>query len=321
MGFIEQVEAIIKRAPSSRVTMLFSATIPEEIERLCIQYMNSPEKVEILHETSTAEKIKQSLYETGEDEKFGLLAKIIYKERPDSCILFCNTKEKVDNLNERMKGEGFNCREMHGGMEQKDRLETIQSFKRGTFTFLVATDVAARGIDVDDIDLVVNYDLPVEMESYVHRIGRTGRAGKGGSAATFATPYERRRLDEIEEYIGYSIPIGEVPTPEEVENGKKIFKEKNNRKVKPRKEKGSELNRAITKIHINGGKKKKIRPGDIAGTISSIEGVNPDDIGIIDVQDTFSYVDILNGKGNLVLDKLEDMNIKGKKVRVQKALK
>jgi superfamily II DNA/RNA helicase len=138
----------------------------------------------------------------------------------------------------------------------------------------VATDVAARGIDVDDIDLVVNYDLPVEMESYVHRIGRTGRAGKGGSAATFATPYERRRLDEIEEYIGYSIPIGEVPTPEEVENGKKIFKEKNNRKVKPRKEKGSELNRAITKIHINGGKKKKIRPGDIAGTISSIEGVN-----------------------------------------------
>ncbi|MCD3193674.1 DEAD/DEAH box helicase [Clostridium botulinum C] len=319
MGFIDQVEDVIKRLPKDRVTMLFSATLEEKIEKLCVKYMNNPEKIEISKKNITTDIIEQEYYEVESDRKFSLLNKIIYTERPDSCIIFCNTKAEVGSIAIKMKNKGFDTKALHGGMEQKDRLEVIQEFKRGRFPFLVATDVAARGIDIEEITHVINYEVPSEKESYVHRIGRTGRAGHKGKSITLVSEYENRRFKSIEEYIGYNVPKKEIPSEEEVQEGRKLFREKNKVRPKLKKDKSHEINKKITKIHINAGKKKKIRPGDIVGAINNIPGLTSDDIGIIDVQDAFSYVDIFGDKGKVVLKSLD--SIKGKKVRVQIAKK
>ena len=312
MGFIDQVEDIIKMLPSKRVTMLFSATMPDRIEEICSRYMITPIKIEVESENPTGEIIQQEYYEVDEYDKVDLVNKIIYKYRPTSCILFCNTREQVDTLFEEMARDCFSCGNLHGGMEQGDRLRTIQSFKRGEFQFLIATDVMARGIHIDDISLVINYDMPQDNESYVHRIGRTGRAGSGGAAITLVTFNDGRALHEIEEYIGYSIPKAEFPTIEEVEIGRGIFKAARMNMAVLKEDKSETLNQEITRIRINAGKKSKMRPGDILGAISSIAGVSGADIGIIDVQDTCSYVEILGDKGDLVMDGLRTTKIKGK---------
>ncbi|WP_125153531.1 DEAD/DEAH box helicase [Clostridium rectalis] len=320
MGFIDQVKDIINALPKNRVTMLFSATMPEEIERLCKKYMVNPSKIEIHPENVTTDTIEEMYYEVEKDSKFQLLKKIIYTESPNSCILFCNTKDAVDTLLNNMKKSKFSCEAIHGGMDQRDRLETMKRFKEGEFQFLVATDVAARGIHIENITHVINYEVPMEKESYVHRIGRTGRAGNEGKAITFAYNYELKFLKNIKEYIGHDMVKKDTPSEIQVQEGKKDFEYKLKHKVKP-KLKNNKLDNEITKIYISAGKKKKIRPGDIVGAISNIDGVYAEDIGIIDVNDTHSYVDILNGKGNLVIRSLHKKNIKGKEVRVQKAVK
>ncbi len=321
MGFIEQVEAIINRLPKERITMLFSATMSEKIQALSESYMIEPITVEINPETLTVEKISEVIYEVEEEDKFKLLNDIIYMENPDSCILFCRTKDNVDRLARRLQDRGYSCKGLHGGMLQNDRLEIIKSFKNGEFTFLVATDVAARGIDVEDVTHIINYDIPLEKESYVHRIGRTGRAGKEGKAITLLTPFENKFLKEIEDYIGYELFKEKEPSKAEVEAAKLHFNEKIKPKPKARRDKNLELNKGITKIYINAGKKKKIRPGDIVGAITSIEGITSEDIGIIDVQENISYVDIHEGKGAEVIKALKEITIKGKIVKVQKAAK
>lgn len=319
MGFIDQVEAVINSVPKDRITMLFSATLPEAIERLCNKYMINPQKIEINPDKLTVEKIDQLYYQIAEDDKFELLNRVLYIENPDSCIIFCRTKDKVDYLAAKLKGRGYPAMEIHGGMVQQDRLETMRSFKRGEFRILVATDVAARGIDVEEITHVINYDLPLEKESYVHRIGRTGRAGSQGRAITFVTPYEDKFLLSIEEYIDMKIPKEEIPSREDAEENKGAFLEKNRSQPRIKEQRASKVNKDIMKIYINAGKKKKIRPGDLVGAISSINGIQGNDIGIIDILDNVSYVEILNGKGKMVLEALRNINVKGKPVRVEKA--
>jgi superfamily II DNA/RNA helicase len=159
MGFIEQVETIINKLPKDRVTMLFSATIPEAVERLCQRYMKDPKKIEITPKEITTDRIEHLYYEVREEDKFSLLNKLLIVEKPESCIIFCRTKENVDDVEGMMKLEGLSCSGLHGGMMQSERLETMRRFKRGEFTYLVATDVAARGIDVEDITHIINYDI------------------------------------------------------------------------------------------------------------------------------------------------------------------
>jgi ATP-dependent RNA helicase DeaD len=319
MGFIDQVEAIIKALPTDRITMLFSATIPKEIENLCKNYLKEPANIEVEHDKPLIEEIQQYCYMVENSDKFKFLNNIIYIERPESAIIFLNTKDGVDKLENNMKKKGYSCRAIHGGMEQDDRLSVMKAFKKGEFNYLIATDVAARGIHVEDITHVINYDLPVELESYVHRIGRTGRAGKKGSAITFVSQHELRSLGEIENYIGYKLTIREIPSEDEIKHNKQIYDKMPILPIKIKKDKSDEINSQITKLYINAGKSKKIRPGDIVGAIINIEGINIDDIGIIDVQDNISYVDILGNKSDIVLNKLQNGTLKGKKVRVQKA--
>ncbi|MCM3118542.1 DEAD/DEAH box helicase [Neobacillus sp. MER 74] len=321
MGFIDEVEAIIKELPSNRVTMVFSATLPEDVENLCHKYMKNPVNIEIASAGVTTDTIEHLLIEVKEADKLSLLKDVTVVENPDSCLIFCRTKEHVDTVYSELEESNYSCERLHGGLEQQDRFAVMDGFKMGNFRYLIATDVAARGIDIDNVTLVINYDVPMEKESYVHRTGRTGRAGNEGKAITFATPFEGKFVRAIERYIGFEIPKMEAPKPTEVAKGRDAFVEKSGGRRVVRNNKTARINQGIMKLHFNGGKKKKMRAVDFVGTIAKIPGVTAEDIGIITIQDQMTYVDILNGKGALVLQAMENATIKGKKIKVSKALK
>ena len=321
MGFIRQVEAVMRRLSKRRVTMLFSATFPEEIVDLCAKHLDRPVEITIESKSLIADNIEHYLLKMNEDEKLINLSKLLIKEKPEAAIIFCRTKENVDKAYDFLDNHGYSVDKIHGGLLQKERIEAMNSFKRGQFRILVATDVAARGIDVEGITHVINLDVPLEKEAYVHRIGRTARAGKSGKAITFATNYEDKFIKEIEEYIGSEIQQIKLSSfdvnPDEEVKAKEFLKSSTMKKEK----KGKSIDKGITKLYFNGGKKKKIRAIDFVGTISNIIGVTAEDIGIIDIQDAGSYVDILNGKGKLVLDAFKSTTIKGKKLKVEIARK
>lgn len=319
MGFLEQIETIIDKLPIERMTMLFSATLPTDIESLCNKYMNEPIYIEIEDESVTVDKIDQWRYIVEEKDKIKLLKDVTVLENPDSCIIFANTREKVDEITMQIEDENFTCDKIHGGMEQRDRTKVMEDFRQGYFRYLVATDVAARGIDIDNITHVINYDVPMERESYVHRIGRTGRVGKKGKAITFVTSRDERFLKDIEDYIEREILIREMPEKEEVNFLIDKFEEKMRERPAIKELKGEELSKNIMKIHINAGRKTKMRPVDIVGTLCNIEGMTADDIGIINVLDISTFVEILNGKGEFVLEKLQTTKIKGRLRNVNKA--
>jgi ATP-dependent RNA helicase DeaD len=321
MGFVDKVESIIQQLPLDRVTMVFSATLPKNVEDLCHQYMKDPDQIEIASSGITSDTIEHSLIEVKNEEKISLLKDITVVENPDSCIIFCKTKEHVDTVFTELEDSNYSCERLHGGLEQEDRFAVMDGFKMGNFRYLVATDVAARGIDIDNVTLVINFDVPMEKESYVHRTGRTGRAGNKGKAIMFVNPHEGKYVKAIEKYIGFEIPAMEAPNQEEISAGKAAFEEKLQGRRVVRNNKTARINQDIIKLHFNGGKNKKLRPVDFVGTITKIPGVTADDIGIITIQDRLSYVDILNGKGSLVIQALENTPIKGKKLKVSIALK
>lgn len=322
MGFIKEVEAIIKELPSKRVTMVFSATLPEDVENLCHKYMINPINIEIVATGITTDTTEHFLIEVKKDkEKMTLLKDVSVVENPESCIIFCRTKEQVDTLYSELKDSNYSCEKLHGGLEQEDRFAVMNGFKMGYFRYLVATDVAARGIDIDNVTLVINYDVPMEKEGYVHRTGRTGRAGNKGKAITFSIPYEGKFVTAIENYIGFELTKMEAPSQQEVARGKEAFEEKIGGRRVVKNNKTARINKDIMKIYFSGGKKKKIRAVDFVGTIAKIPGLTTDDIGIISIQDHSSYVDILNGKGSLVLEAMENTTVKGKKLKASRAIK
>lgn len=321
MGFLEQVEAIIKELPKDRVTLLFSATIPDKIKSLCKTYMKDQVEINISEEEVNTNRIKHFAYEVEERDKLSLLEDILIVENPDSSIIFCNTKENVEKVYQNLKRLNYPCQKIHGGMEQEDRLEVMGKYKRGTFRYLIATDVAARGIDIDNVSLIINYDIPYEKEVYVHRIGRTGRKDLEGRGITFVTSKDDRYLSFITNYINSEIITRKSPTKEEIDSKRDEFTFKINSKLKPKTLKSDAMNKSIMKLHFNGGKNKKLRTVHFVATIANIEGVTADDVGIITILDRLSYVEILNGKGALVLEKLQDATINGKSIRVTKAYK
>ncbi len=318
MGFIEQIETIIASLPKERVTILLSATMPTDIKNLCDKYMNLPLFVEIEEQTSSTQKIYQERYSVEQKDKMALLRDITIVENPDSCMIFCNTKQRVDEVYFELTKLKYSCQKIHGGMEQQDRLRVMNDFKQGYFRYLVATDVAARGIDIDDITLVINYDIPQESESYVHRIGRTGRVGKEGKAITFISQNEDKFLKDIQRYIGKEIPLKSKPEKETVNGFKQEFVEKINSAPELKETKGAQLNKEIIKLHINAGKKTKMRPVDIVGTLCNIKGMSAADIGIINIVDVSTFVEILNNKGEMVYRELQTTPIKGRIRRVSK---
>jgi len=318
MGFIDQIETIISSLPKERVTMLLSATMPKDIEVLCKKYMKDPMHVEVEEQSQAADRICQERYNVNQADKMKLLRDIMIVENPDSCIIFCNTKQNVEEVCNELAIQNYTCDKIHGGMEQYDRIRAMNDFKKGSYRYLVATDVAARGIDIDNITLVINYDIPKDVESYVHRIGRTGRINNLGRAITFVSQNENRYLNDIHQYIGKKILLKERPEKETVNNSEQEFIEKINTTPEVKESKGAQLSKEIMKLHINAGKKTKMRATDIVGTLCSIEGMTAADIGIINIIDISTFVEILNNKGELVFQELQKTPIKGRLRKVSK---
>jgi ATP-dependent RNA helicase RhlB len=208
MGFYPDLRKLIKVLPVSknRQTMLFSATLNTYVKNLAWEYTTEAQEIEIESKNITVSEINQMIFHVPSDDKIKLLLGIISKEKPDSIIVFCNTKRSCEVIAKRLKMNGIECEFIIGDLPQSKRLQVLDSFKRGSLKCLVATDVAARGIDVNDLSMVVNYDLPNEAENYIHRIGRTARAGKTGTAYTFCSEQDVYNLPAIERYVGTSIP-------------------------------------------------------------------------------------------------------------------
>lgn len=321
MGFIEQVEAVIDFLPKERQTLLFSATMPDEVVRLASFYMkNDRVSVKMQSDEASKPKIMQSFIRVqGDKEK--LLLDLLTVENPDSCIIFCNTQEAVNGLYTFLSKAGLPIDKMHGGMVQDDRTAVMDDFRKGRLRYLVATDVAARGIDVDNVTHVVNYDVPEEKESFIHRTGRTGRAGKTGVALTMVTPREDRLWREVQNFAQLEIAEIQPPTARLVQRQKPAFDKKLQERPVIKKARNRELNKDITKVYFNGGKKKKLRAVDFVGTLTNIPGIDADDIGIITIQENVTYIEILNGKGPFVISEMQNRTVKGKALKVHKARK
>lgn len=320
MGFMEQAAAIIEALPAKRVTLLFSATMPKDIYQLAGQYMNRPEEVRIIEDGMTTERIRHYYYDCTDWDKIDLLQGILTVKNPDSCIIFANTRDLVEQICEEFLDYGFTIDRLHGGMEQWERTEVMKGFRKGEFRYLVATDVAARGIDIASIPLIVNFELPYEQENYLHRIGRTGRAGEKGIAISLVEERELKYLAQLSQFIGLPITLLKEPDLADVEAAKEAFLTKMRQMPQVKQDKKAVLETEIMKIHIADGKKSKIRPVDIVGTICAIEGVEAADIGIITILDWSSYVEILNNKGPIVLETLQTKPIKGQLRKVTEAI-
>ncbi|WP_106450073.1 MULTISPECIES: DEAD/DEAH box helicase [Trichococcus] len=322
MGFIEQVEAIIDFLPKQRQTLLFSATMPNEVVRLASFYMkNDRVSVKMESDEASKPKILQSFIRVQESGKPKQLLDLLTVENPDSCIIFCNTQEAVNGLYTFLSKAGLPIDKMHGGMVQDDRTAVMEDFRKGRLRYLVATDVAARGIDVDNVTHVVNYDVPEEKESFIHRTGRTGRAGKTGIALTLVTPNEERSWQAVQDFAQQEITEINPPSARFVQHHKATFEKKLQERPVIKQARNRELNKDITKVYFNGGKKKKLRAIDFVGTLTNIPGIDADDIGIITIQENVTYIEILNGKGPFVISEMQNRTVKGKALKVHKAKK
>ena len=319
-GFVDDMEFIMTKLPQNACKGMFSATIDDNINLVCEKYMKNIVRIEIKDEDKHIKKqISEFFIESEEENKYDLLKSIIYKECPHSVIVFANTRDKVDEIYKSMKKDKFTVGVIHGDMSQDKRLFIIKDFKENKFNILVSSDITSRGIHVDDVSLVINYEVPRDKENYVHRIGRTGRVDKLGKAITIVSNKEEKYLREIEEYTKNQIEeINEIDE-REVSEGKNKFKILQENLLKNRKSNiNKKENQEVTKIYLNVGKKKKIRVIDIVGAFSNIEGINNEDIGVIEVKDTCSYVDILNYKGENFLKNNKTIIIKKKQVKVKR---
>lgn len=216
MGFAEDMENILRALADNHQTLFFSATMNSAVQRLIKKFGNEPETIQIEHKSATVDSIEQVCFEVRQRSRIELVSRVIDLEQPKLAIIFCNTKRSVDECAEALLARGYSADRLHGDIAQSMRERVLRLFREGVVEVLVATDVAARGIDVDDIDLVINYELPQDPEDYVHRVGRTGRAGRSGKAVSFIYGRDAYRIKTIERFIRQQIPKGVIPTQEEV---------------------------------------------------------------------------------------------------------
>ncbi len=220
MGFREDIEQILSHAKEERQTVLFSATMSKEIMNITKKFQDNPEIVKVTKKEITNTNIEQSFYLVKREAKFELMVRLIDVHDLQLMLVFCNTKSKVDEVVEELQANGYAAEGLHGDLRQAARNQVMNKFRNGNTKILVATDVAARGIDVSGVDAVINYDLPMDLEYYVHRIGRTGRAGKLGKAFLFITKRDRTRMRDLEHYTKVVIPQGKIPTSADLEKAR-----------------------------------------------------------------------------------------------------
>ncbi len=300
MGFIEEIDQIIRSTPAQRQTVLFSATFPPGIEDLSRRYQKSPVKIGLTESEVTQPSIQQFVYKSENENKIETLMRVIQQHPGRSVMIFCNQKVTVAEVGEKLIAEGARCGVLHGDLEQRDRDRMMTLFRNGSYRFLVATDLAARGLDVDSVDLVINYDLPAQVEMYIHRIGRTGRAGKSGTAASIYWAQEETRILEFEKHLGVSFD-------------RKNLGFKNQYGLS-----GSFQTAEMETLCIFAGRKDKLRPGDILGALTGKPvGLQANEVGKIEIYDKISYVAIAPEKIKNVFNQLRDAKIKGRKYQLK----
>lgn len=220
MGFIDDIKTILSNTPEERQTILFSATMPREIKDLTKKFQKNPQEIKITKKEITTTNIEQRYYDVRSEHKVELLSRLLDAHQIKLSLIFCNTKRKVDELVEELQAKGYAAEGLHGDLRQASRNQVMNKFRNGTLNILIATDVAARGIDVNDVEAVFNYDLPLDAENYVHRIGRTGRAGRSGLAFSFVGSRDRRLLSDIMSYTKAEIAKHPAPSVADVKNAK-----------------------------------------------------------------------------------------------------
>jgi ATP-independent RNA helicase DbpA len=300
MGFSEQMEQILDALPRQRQTVFFSATFPATIETLSKKHQRNPERVSIAQPETSERTISELVMLVEAEQKSSALRGVLAQHPHESALVFANLKATVATLEKSLRGSGVSVGSLHGDLEQFERDQVLAKFRNASTRVLIATDVAARGIDVDNLDLVVNYDLPSQPEIYVHRIGRTGRAGKAGLAVSLAGVREKPKLKAIEQLTQRTLT--RVPFSAEIRGDADAPEQPLQREAK------------MTTLKIAGGRKQKMRPGDILGALTGEAGQLPGtEIGKIEIHDNFSYVAISAGVSAEALRRLSRGRIKGKR--------
>lgn len=302
MGFEEDLEALVSATPPKRQTVFFSATFPDEIEAMSARHQKSAVRITVADDLEDVTPIEQALYRMPRDAKPAALLQLLTARKPESALVFCNQKATVDELTALLEEGGFSAGALHGGHEQSTRDKIMAKFRGGSLRVLVATDVAARGLDIQGLDLVVNFDVALKPETHVHRIGRTGRAGRAGVALTLAAPGERIRIDAIEDLLRSALPRAELK--EEPAAAASVPK--------------AAATAAMETLYIAAGRKDKIRPGDILGALTGeAAGLDGSQIGKIEIHDKFTYVAVAKDVAQAALHGLRNGKIKGKKYQVE----
>ncbi|MCW7554804.1 ATP-dependent RNA helicase DbpA [Endozoicomonas gorgoniicola] len=297
MGFIDAIENIIDHTPGHRQTLLFSATYPKGIRQLSDRFQNEPEEVTV-ESVHSHQHIAQSFYQADHHEKPDVLHKLLAHHQPSSSVIFCNTKQVCKDVGVELYNLGYKPLVLHGDMDQKERDQMLVRFSNQSSNILIATDVAARGLDIDDLACVINYDLSRDPEVHVHRIGRTGRAGKEGLAFSLYTSKEHYKLERIADILQSELSESDpshLPKPK------------------------TEAPKApMVTLAIDGGRKHKVRPGDILGALTGDAGIAGDQVGKINVFDFVAYVAIKRESARKALSRLEQGKIKGRKFKVRR---
>ena len=297
MGFHEDIMLILDSIPRKRQTLLFSATYPEEIRTISDLIQSDPIEIRI-EATHDNKIIKQVFYQVKKGERSKTLVAVLQHYRPESSLVFCNRKQQCQELADDLWQQGFHVLALHGDLEQFERDQVLVQFSNKSSSILIATDVAARGLDIKDLTAVINYDLSPDAEVHIHRIGRTGRAGNAGLAISLFLETEQWRVDGIARFQGNAVAI--EPTAS--------LKTRENFKLIP----------PMATLLINGGRKDKIRAGDILGALTANQKLQGKDIGKIDIFDKLSYVAVARPLVKQALKILSEGKIKGRKVRVRK---
>ena len=296
MGFYDSIAEIIQQTPARRQTLLFSATYPAGIKQLSATFMRDPQQVkaEALHDDS---QIEQRFYEIAPEQRMDAVVRLLASFRPQSCVAFCFTKQQCQELVEHLSARGISAAALHGDLEQRDRDQVLAMFANRSLSVLVATDVAARGLDIDALDMVINVELARDAEIHIHRVGRTGRAGEKGLALSLVAPAEGHRAQAIEDL--QKAPLNWQPLD--------ALKAKT----------GEPLQAPMVTLCIAAGRKDKLRPGDILGALTGEAGIPGAQVGKIAIFDYQAYVAVQREVAKQALKRLSEGKIKGRSLRVR----
>ena len=297
MGFYDSIAEIIQQTPARRQTLLFSATYPSGIKQLATTFMRDPAQIKVASQHDPVQ-IEQRFYEVAPEERLDAVVRVLYSLRPTSCVAFCFTRQQCQEVADHLNAKGISAMALNGDLEQRDRDQVLGMFANRSLSVLVATDVAARGLDIDALDLVINVELGRDPETHIHRIGRTGRAGESGIAVSLVAPPEARRALAIEAQQG--TPLNWQPLDS----------------VTPHTDRSPLIAPMVT-LCIGAGRKQKLRPGDILGALTGEAGIPGSEVGKIAIFDQQAYVAVAREVADQALKRLTSGRIKGKSLRVR----